>query len=377
MITATPAAKIHPVLRKNLIVLADFMLVRGGAERVTLELVDILKAPLYTAFIDDRHFPELRDKPGVFTLTSPTGLVGWQLYKAWRGFAQIGRSLPPDTKTLVYSGAYCLAAALNRPQARHLLYCHTPPRFLYDLRDYYLGQATWWQKPLLQGLIAYLQPRYEQAFRCLDRVIANSETVRQRIRRYLGRDSQVIYPPCDTEAFRWLGQRDYYLSTARLEPYKRVELIVRAFLHLPDRKLIVASGGSELTRLRRLAAGYDNIHFTGWLTQSELRTLIGNAIATLYLPRHEDFGMSAVESMAAGKPVIGVAEGGLLETVHDQQTGLLIPSEPSLAALIDAVMRMTPAYAQAMREACEQRAVSFGRQVFRTRMRSVLESLDD
>jgi glycosyltransferase involved in cell wall biosynthesis len=143
-------------------------------------------------------------------------------------------------------------------------------------------------------------------------------------------------------------------------------------MKLRDKKLVVASGGSELPFLQSLAQGFDNIIFTGWLEESTLRTLIGKAIATLYLPINEDFGMSPVESMAAGKPVIGVAEGGLLETVRHGETGTLLLVPLSLESLIDAILQMTPRQARQMREACSHRAALFSREIFRDKMLSVV-----
>ncbi|MBN2702197.1 MAG: glycosyltransferase, partial [Methylothermaceae bacterium] len=121
-----------------------------------------------------------------------------------------------------------------------------------------------------------------------------------------------------------------------------------------------------------LAEGASNIQFVGWVDDEGLRCLIGRAVATIYLPRDEDFGMSPVESMAAGKPVIGVAEGGVLETVVDGKTGILLPPDPSPEAVCQAVKRLGPVRARTMREACEIRARRFDRQVFLDRMRRLV-----
>ena len=208
----------------------------------------------------------------------------------------------------------------------------------------------------------------------MDLIIANSENVRKRLAQFVGVAAQVIHPPCDVDGHRWLGQRDYYLSTARLEPLKRVELLIEAFRRMPDLRLVVASGGSEEKRLRALAADADNIEFTGWLDRAQLRTLIGHCIATLYIPRDEDFGMSPVESLAAGKPVIGVAEGGLLETVADGQSGQLIAGEPTIDDIIAAVRGMSPGRAASMRALCEQRATAFSEQRFLQQIGQVISS---
>jgi len=129
---------------------------------------------------------------------------------------------------------------------------------------------------------------------------------------------------------------------------------------------------SDLERLQALAKDYGNIRFTGWCDEQQLQKLIGCCIATIYIPPDEDFGMSPVESMAAGKPVIGVAEGGMLETVIHKKTGLLISSEPNEELLINAVKNMTSHKALDMREACEARADIYRTEVFINKMKDIL-----
>ena len=153
-----------------------------------------------------------------------------------------------------------------------------------------------------------------------------------------------------------------------MDRLKRVETIVEAFTALPDKRLVVVSGGSELERVRVLAAPHANIEVRGWVSPEELRDLTGRCLATIYIPRDEDFGISPVESMAAGKPVIGVAEGGLLETVKDGQTGILIQANPRPAHVVDAVNAMTAERALTMREACEKRAAGYDEAAFREKM---------
>ncbi|MEA3276551.1 MAG: glycosyltransferase [Pseudomonadota bacterium] len=355
------------------IVLYDFLHCQGGAERLTLDLVRGLpNADLGFGFRDIQYFPDtLLDGIRFFDLGVKARFVGGRTvqgllaYRKRTGFLR-------DYDWVIYSGSVAPEAVYNHPEGLNLYYCHTIPRFAYDLRDYYVRQLNWWQFPVFQALGAYVRHRYPRALRRMDLIIANSENVRRRIRKYLDLDSVVVHPPCDVEGYRWLGQEDYYLSTARLEPYKRVDLIVEAFGQMPDKRLIVASGGSDLERLKGLARGADNIRFTGWIDDAELRKLTGKAIATIYLPKDEDFGMSPVESMAAGKPVLGVAEGGLMETVVSGETGLLIGPEPKPDAVIEAVRVLDPQSVSAMRSECEARARLFSRERFLDQMRALV-----
>ena len=123
-----------------------------------------------------------------------------------------------------------------------------------------------------------------------------------------------------------------------------------------------------MKRLKQLAEGSENITFTGPVDDRQLKDLLGKSIASIYIPREEDFGMSPVESLAAGKPVLGVAKGGMLETLVHGETGILIPANPSPEDLITAVHKLNPKLALAMRAPCEQRARLFDKKIFLEKM---------
>lgn len=356
------------------VVLYDFMLVRGGAEKLTLTLLDHLAAAdLVYGFRDQAAFPDaLMAHYRHVDLGARSTIPGWRSLKVMHAFRR-NCGFIRDYDWALFSGTDAPLAVDHRPAGRNYYYCHTIPRFAYDLRDYYRARTPPYLRPALDALAAYVRHCYAPAIARMDRVIANSENVRRRLKHYLGVDATVVNPPIETERFRWLGEGDYYLSLARLEPFKRVDLLVDAFLAMPERRLVVASGGSQLEALKARAAGAPNIRFTGWTSDAEMAELIGHAIATLYIPVDEDFGMSPVESMAAGKPVIGVAEGGLLETVLPDQTGILIASPPTVESVIDAVARLPRERARAMREACERQARRFSRRIFLDAMQAQLD----
>jgi glycosyltransferase involved in cell wall biosynthesis len=355
------------------ILLYDFLLVKGGAENVALTLINHMKnMDLCVAFSDPKNFStnELTVLP-LIELSEYTALMGWQSIKALFAFNHKAHFIQ-KYQSVLYSGIYSPIAIKHHTQRNNIYYCHTPPRFIYDLKHYYLQKAQWWQKPLLKLLSLYVQYHYEKAIAKMDIIIANSENVRQRIQSYLGYEAMVIYPPVDVDQFNWIQQGDYYLSTARVESYKRVELIVNAFMLMPNKKLIVASSGSELAALKIIAQFHSNIHFTGLCTIEQLHTLIGSCIATIYIPYNEDFGISPVESMAAGKPVIGVAEGGLLETIIHNKTGFLIENTVNSVELMSAVEQMTAEKSLSMRKACENRAQLYRTDLFLQQMEAVL-----
>ncbi|MBA1146042.1 glycosyltransferase [Ectothiorhodospiraceae bacterium WFHF3C12] len=359
------------------VVIYDFLYCRGGAELLTIALArGLAGVQICVAFRDRDAFPDgslegirLRELSGAprVNFRAWRTLSGLHLFR--RRAAFLG-----DYDWAVFSGSNAPAAVRHRPAGRNLYYCHTIPRFAYDLYEWYLDALAVWQRPAFRMLARHVRGEYERALARMDRLIANSENVRGRLRDYLGLEADVVNPPCDVSGFRWREAGDHYLSTARLERYKRVDLVVEAFRRMPERTLVIASGGSDEARLRRLADGCDNIRFVGWQSDEQLRDLVGNALATVYVAKDEDFGMSPVESMAAGKPVIGVAEGGMLETVVDGETGVLLSADPSPEALVEAVRGLSPEAARAMRPACEARASQFSVERFLGRMRKIIAS---
>ncbi len=361
------------------IILHDYFESLEGGGRLSSILAQELPADIAYGFARPKHpflssfekGEKIRGASTQYNLHAHSILPLWRQFQLARTFAKKTAFLK-NYDTVIYSGFYTPLAINNHPTGRNILYCHTPPRFIYDQRDFYLKQLPFWLRPALQAFINYLQPRYEKAITQMDTIIANSENVRRRIQQYLGKEASIIYPPCDTNRFVWRGQGNYYLSMGRLDPLKRIDLIIQAFMKMPDKRLIITSGGKDLQRLQRLAKNAPHIHFTNWVDENQLATLVGNAIATIYLPKEEDFGMSPLESMAAGKPVIGVAEGGLLETIIPYQTGFLLEPSLNTEAICQAVKMITAQKALNMRSACETQAQRFQVKVFMKNMQEII-----
>lgn len=363
-----------PINDQSLAVFHDYFSIRGGGERLVLDLARALDAELFYGYRRGDSFPVEYFPAERFSLGSApsNGLRGVATLVLKRRFSG-QRERAARYAVRVFSGVTSLFAAPDvSGSGVNIFYCHTPPRFLYDQKDFFLKRTGLLRKLGMAIVGPRFQREYERAVSRMDVIVANSENIRKRIKTYLGRESVVVYPPVDTVGFCWGEQKGYYLSTARLTPLKRIRTIVEAFLTMPDRQLVVASGGEQEAELRALAAGAPNIRFTGWTEDAEIKGLVAGAIATIYIPIEEDFGMSPVESMAAGKPVIGVAEGGLLETIVPDETGILLPPDPSAGDVARAVGRLTPERAREMRDACEARAQLFTREHFLAGMRQVI-----
>ena len=203
---------------------------------------------------------------------------------------------------------------------KKIYYCHTPPRYLYDLKNDYLKKVPFVLKPIFILLSNIFRKMYEKDIKKMDLILTNSENTKKRIKKFLWLESKVLYPPVDLKEFKYLTQKKYYLSFARLSDAKRVDKIVKAFKKIPDKKLIVIYWENDpvLKNILSLAKWCDNIKFITLIWNKGFTEYVWNAIATIYVPIDEDFGMSPVESMAAWKPVLWVNEWGLKETIIDK-----------------------------------------------------------
>lgn len=360
----------------KILIIHDRFQFRGGAERLVLDLAKELEADIVTEFWTDTTYPRTAVPHGLTVLDvgEPRAMV-LRYFRAQWNFWWKTRALIKTYDTIIFSGNNCLAAALRPLGKKNILsYCHTPVRYVYDLFAVRrAAEPSALKRVLYYDLGKYLiRGMYRLGLSRMKHVVTNSENVRERLQRFCGRDTRVIYPPIHTEKFTWRGQGDYYLSFARLDSLKRVDDIVRAFQRMPSKKLIIASGGDDEQKIRDLARGYENISVVGWVDDAQLQELVGNCIATIYIPVDEDFGMTAVEGMAAGKPCIGVDEGGLRETILPKATGVLVPKAYTIDDLVAAVERLTPECAQAMRAACEAQAQRFSLARFAREIREEL-----
>ena len=214
----------------------------------------------------------------------------------------------------ILSSSHCVAkGARGSYESYHLSYCHTPMRYAWSGYEDYLsclGGAARWFFP---RLVEYLRRWDNEANKGVHDFIANSHTVAERIRRYYGRQAEVLYPPVDTEFYQSRNERvsDYYLMVTAFAPYKRVDAAVEAFGRL-GRPLKVVGEGQDFDRVRAL--GKPNVEFLGRQDDETIRELYAGCRAFI-LPGEEDFGITPLEAQACGRPVIALGAGGALETV--------------------------------------------------------------
>jgi glycosyltransferase involved in cell wall biosynthesis len=209
-------------------------------------------------------------------------------------------------------------------------------RYAWDLREQYLDESGFRgvKRYVAEKILDYVRNWDLSTVERVDRFVANSAYIAERIRRTYGRDATVIYPPVDVEEFLLRREKeDFYLAVSRMVPYKRMDLIVEAFGHLPDRRLVVIGDGPEFEKVKSKASG--NVELLGCQPPEALRAHMQRCRALIFAAE-EDFGITPVEAQACGTPVIAYGRGGVLETVKEGVTGLFFP-EQSPEAVVEAV----------------------------------------
>jgi len=272
---------------------------------------------------------------------------------------------------LVVSSSHCVAKGVRpRPGAVHVCYCYTPMRYVWDQFDAYFGPGR--ADPLTRVAARLARgplQRWDVASAPrVGRFVAISEFVRQRIRRYYDRDAEVVYPPVDCSAFEpdARGPEDYFLAASAFAGYKRLDVAIEAARRAGVRLLVVGQG-PDAERLQRGAAG-SRVEFLPWQSDAALAQLMARCRALLF-PGEEDFGITPVECMAAGRPVIAYGAGGALETILPGHTGILLPNQdPDVWAAALGEFR-PDAYDPAVLRA---HALRFDRTHYRRRMATML-----
>jgi len=326
----------------------DYFNKRGGGEKVVLELAKHFDADIYTGFVVPEDTFEDIQKLSVYQLSQRNdGSLrrAMSLLLTFRKF-----KTPRHYDMYIFSGTACIHAAKNHHP--NIWYCHTPARHLYSQYAWFKSILPAWQRPLFSALACVWRPIDRKATRGVQTIVANSNNVKNRILKYYGRESTVIYPPIDTSHIVAGPSKNYYLSYGRIDRLKRIDIIVKAFKQMPDKKLIVASGGPELETIKLLASGSPNITVLGYVSDEKLKNLLAHCIATIYIPVDEDFGMTPLEGMAAGKPCIGVDDGGLKETIIHKKNGYLCPKKIKANHIISAAKWLTIEKSNKMRANC-------------------------
>jgi glycosyltransferase involved in cell wall biosynthesis len=355
----------------------DWLVTLGGSELVLRELLRIFPDATVFTLIDkmaepDRRFVGVSRTRTTFLDRVPG--VASSYRRLLPLFPVAMSSLDLGEFDVVISNSHAVAKGVRtRSDQLHVCYCLSPMRYAWDLRAQYLQETG-----LARGIRGFAANRLLDGLQRWDRAtttrvdsfVTLSRYIADRIARAYGRPATVIHPPVDVDYFdldndRRPGSGDYYFTMSRFVPYKRIDLIARAFARLPDRRLVIAGTGPDDAKIR--AAAGPNVELVGRVERDEARSLLGGARAFVFAAE-EDFGIAPVEAQARGVPVIAYSRGGTLETVrgldHDAPTGVFF-DEQSDVAIADAVRQFESNACRIEPGVCRGNAERFAEHVFR------------
>jgi len=336
----------------------------GGAERVLQVLASIFPdAPIYTLFYDSeatgrvfegkeirtsflQKIPFINKYHRFFPLFMPTAIEQFN-------FSQFD--------VVISISASFAKGIITKPGTRHICYCLTPPRFLWDDSQKFVEEFTYPGaiKIFFPPLITYVRLWDREASLRVDEFWSISNFVRDRVKKYYLRDSEVIYCPVNVDKFYITDSiDDYFFMTGRLVSYKRFDLAIRVFNKL-GWPLKIAGVGPEMKKLKKIAG--NNIEFLGLVSDEKLADLYSHSKAFIF-PQEEDFGITPLESMASGRPVIAYRGGGAVETVREGETGFFF-NQQTEESLSEAVKRFNAKDFEPSK--CREQAERFGIEVFK------------
>jgi len=335
---------VHKVDKKiQVAIVVDWLVGFSGAEFVLKSMLELFPdADIFTTvdFLPekDRAFLEGHQVHTTFIQKLPKAKTQYRQYLALMPLAV--EQLDLSSYSLVISSSHAVAkGVITGPLQTHISYIHSPIRYAWDLQHQYLqesgltkGIKSWVARVILH----YIRMWDLRTAHGVDHFAANSSFIAKRVWKVYRREAQVIHPPIDCDAFEPCSEKgDFYFTSSRLVPYKKINLIIEAFNQMPERRLVVSGDGPDREKLEQLAG--PNVEMKGHLSFGEYKDHLAKSKAFIHVAL-EDFGIVMVEALASGTPVIALDQGGSLDIVKDGENGLLIQGQ-SEAALIEGIKR--------------------------------------
>ncbi|MFQ5532185.1 MAG: glycosyltransferase, partial [Candidatus Nanoarchaeia archaeon] len=346
----------------------------GGAEKVDLILARELGADIYTTNIDKAKIKKMGfNADNIYSIGKIPSNAPFKQEMAYRKFRKLNLGKKYDFYLI--AGDWAMSSAVNNKP--NLWYVYSPIREIWDLYEYTKkNNVPFGAKKIFDFWVSYHRKINRRNIGHVGKIISISKNVQKRVKKYLGRDSSVVYPPTETSKFYYKKNENYWLSVSRLINHKRIDMQIRAFEKMPDEKLIIV-GSYEKSRHFKKYADYikkikpDNVEILSWVDNKKLIKLYANCKGFITTSKNEDYGMNVVEAMASGKPVIAPDEGGYKETIVNGKTGLLI-KEINEDKIADAVKKISE-NPEKYKNECLKQAKKFDVKIFVRKIKKILE----
>ena len=353
----------------------DWFNANGGAEKVAGEILDLYDKEDVTIYaLFDCFSPEARQEilHGKKVKTSVLQYLPF-ISKTYRYFLPVMPWLMSRFNLRGYdfiiSTSHAVAKGFRSdPAIPNICYCHTPLRPIWDMYDDYAAGHTLGMSFLYRWFVQRLRKWDVATSKRVHYFIANSKHIQQRIKSSYGRDSIVIYPPVRVNKFALneKPRKDYYLCTGRFVPYKKIDMVIRAFQQMPDKQLVLIGTGWGTKEFNKMLSDHRNIKWLGYQADVDMIRYIQEAKACIFAAK-EDFGIMCVEAQACGTPVLALDYGGYRETVVDGTTGYLF-DEQTEQSVIDVVNKFEQ-QPLTDHKAIRQNAMRFSDERFRMEIR--------
>ncbi|MBC7503770.1 glycosyltransferase [Candidatus Gracilibacteria bacterium] len=366
---------------------------KGGAERMNIEIAKILDADIATAVwsgecYDARSMGYIGE---IFEVDPDfqRGMIGFLRMK-WRFYQT--RHITANYDSILFSNEAITGVWKTKPNTKTYYYAHSISRHLFDQRNQYLAKVPFLSRPFFLLFSIFLRYLYKKELSKIDTIFVNSEANKRRMSEWCGRsDAVLIYPSVDTDQFDifsetsvsqilaiegiMLQSKQYYLSFSRLTHAKRIDSIIRSFQQTPEKNILILYGenDSQKDEFLYLGKGYPNIIFHKLIDNNHLSYIISGSIASICVSKYEDFGMVAIESMACGIPVIAVNEGGYRESIGEGKTGYLVDPENLEQNITSIIQNIDPDTFRAMEADCRRRSLDFSLQQMNIKIKQFIQ----
>ncbi|MFC3799485.1 glycosyltransferase family 4 protein [Cohnella sp. GCM10012308] len=362
----------------------EWLTTYAGSEKVVEQMLEVYPEADVFAMVDflpekDRGFLKDRKVRTSFLQNMPFAKKKYRQYLPLMPLAIEQFDL--SSYDLILSSSHAVAkGVITGPNQLHISYVHSPIRYAWDMQHQYLkesGLHRGLKGAFAKWMLSRMRMWDYRTANGVDYFIANSEFIASRIWKVYRRESSVIYPPVNVNAFSYREDKDdFYLTASRMVPYKKMDMIAEAFAGMPEKKLVIIGDGPDMEKVKAQAAKAPNIQVLGYQPDAVLIDHMQRAKAFVFAAE-EDFGITPVEAQACGTPVIAYGRGGSLETVRGlgvaQPTGVFF-EEQTPAQVIAAVSRFENEAGAIQAANCRKNAVRFSPDSFRKKLQQHVDN---